>query len=327
MYLAAFVMLTSVLDLEADLQVEIERRLAVLPASEARKATARVELQAAAKNFENPPQLLPLSKTETSILRQLVYRVGLRNRSLIKAIIFNQELGEISDALTSTEFWQLLNSYSWMGILEVYKNLEPNEEYLKMKLGARRAVLHEFVRRRLLDYVAKLSDEYGDSGVTKLRRLKIRSINEGIQKKYGRPLGQREIEVILRLMKFRHYKEPGPKNLSVQAQDLLARSWQQLTIRSLRDKHLASPSHSDEGHGNENLIGRFIDALEHSEATWLEKDAIWDHARGLSYRQIAESYGLPLGTVKSAIHRGRKVCKEILADLESESPKHHWEVH
>ena len=36
--------------------------------------------------------------------------------------------------------------------------------------------------------------------------------------------------------------------------------------------------------------------------------------RGWSYRKIAEFYGLPLGTVKSRIHRGRKMIKAMEVD-------------
>lgn len=36
---------------------------------------------------------------------------------------------------------------------------------------------------------------------------------------------------------------------------------------------------------------------------------------GLDYEQIAETLGIPIGTVKSRVHRGRLALKEYLADL------------
>ncbi len=32
---------------------------------------------------------------------------------------------------------------------------------------------------------------------------------------------------------------------------------------------------------------------------------------GLTYKQIAELYNIPIGTVKSRIHRGRKIIKNM----------------
>jgi RNA polymerase sigma-70 factor, ECF subfamily len=33
---------------------------------------------------------------------------------------------------------------------------------------------------------------------------------------------------------------------------------------------------------------------------------------GLTYDEIAESVGIPIGTVRSRIHRGRRLLKELL---------------
>jgi RNA polymerase sigma-70 factor (ECF subfamily) len=33
---------------------------------------------------------------------------------------------------------------------------------------------------------------------------------------------------------------------------------------------------------------------------------------GLTYEEIAEAVGIPIGTVRSRIHRGRRMLKELL---------------
>ena len=43
------------------------------------------------------------------------------------------------------------------------------------------------------------------------------------------------------------------------------------------------------------------------------------HMEGLAYEEIAETMSLPLGTVKTFIHRARKELRQHLAHLETEA--------
>ena len=69
---------------------------------------------------------------------------------------------------------------------------------------------------------------------------------------------------------------------------------------------------------NETEIRKIWEAVkdlnqEHSEVIHLR------FAAGLSYEQIAHALEIPVGTVRSRLHRGLKVIKENVGDLENES--------
>jgi RNA polymerase sigma-70 factor (ECF subfamily) len=67
---------------------------------------------------------------------------------------------------------------------------------------------------------------------------------------------------------------------------------------------------------NINVIEKIWDTVknlspEHSEVIHLR------FAAGLNYAQIAHTLGIPVGTVRSRLHRGLKVVKEIIGDREN----------
>jgi RNA polymerase sigma-70 factor (ECF subfamily) len=72
---------------------------------------------------------------------------------------------------------------------------------------------------------------------------------------------------------------------------------------------------SPEGHAHGALLARYLqDALRRLPDEFQEVVVLRD-VQELSYEEIAEVTALPMGTVKSRIHRGRLRLQELLGDL------------
>jgi RNA polymerase sigma-70 factor (ECF subfamily) len=72
----------------------------------------------------------------------------------------------------------------------------------------------------------------------------------------------------------------------------------------------SSPSPSDEASTREEAV-RLRRALDGLDAEYREAVVLRD-LEGLSYEEIAEATGTPVGTVRSRIHRGRAALRETL---------------
>ncbi len=81
---------------------------------------------------------------------------------------------------------------------------------------------------------------------------------------------------------------------------------------SIRDETTPSPD------AQENMIGNLLDDDVASAVADLPEDfrtvVILCDIEGLSYDEIAEFVDIPLGTVRSRLHRGRKLLRDRLTD-------------
>ena len=79
----------------------------------------------------------------------------------------------------------------------------------------------------------------------------------------------------------------------------------------LRGKDCADPAQqalqAERNHKVVDALGRLA---EHYRTVIVLRDV-----EGLDYKQIAQTLGVPVGTVKSRVHRGRLTLREYLADL------------
>jgi RNA polymerase sigma-70 factor (ECF subfamily) len=81
---------------------------------------------------------------------------------------------------------------------------------------------------------------------------------------------------------------------------------------SIRDQSATPPD------AQENMIGNLLDDDVASAVADLPEDfrtvVILCDIEGLSYEEIAEFVDIPLGTVRSRLHRGRKLLRDRLTD-------------
>lgn len=86
------------------------------------------------------------------------------------------------------------------------------------------------------------------------------------------------------------------------------------------DEEEREARHTDGGPDPEELVRRaevraaVQQALEALPATYRSAIVMW-HVEGMSYEEISETLGLPMGTVKARIHRGREKLQQKLRGL------------
>jgi RNA polymerase sigma-70 factor (ECF subfamily) len=91
------------------------------------------------------------------------------------------------------------------------------------------------------------------------------------------------------------------------------------TVSLVRDEDEREVEHAGEGPSPEEAAGRaeVVRAVEEALgelAPEYRSVLVLYHVQGMSYEQIAEALGLPMGTVKARIHRGRERLQQKLRD-------------
>lgn len=322
MILATIIMIASMGEISPAIRAEIDRRVDLLPATQARKERVRNELlavaekQALAKPGKDPatPSSLPLSNTEIAVLKSIEYTLVVKNRSLLKSIVMQDNFDYMPGVNQWHRYHDEVDSYAWMSLLAVYMNVKASPEYTGFHPAHQKRIFLKFARRQLLTYFQGLRDEFGDSFSARTARSQLRNVLAKRYIRYGRPPSQREVEILLRLLKVKFADRHEPRHIGSTTQKAIAKSWQNLNIRPLRDADTAIETSHEVDLSTEDLAGHLFSALE-IRATTEQFEALRLVIRGLSYNQVATIMSMPLGTVKSSISRTRILCQQILDAL------------
>lgn len=309
----ALLVFTTSSEISPALQVEIDRRVNVLPASSARKARVRKDLEALALNFNGDPKSLPLTRDEEKELAQVKYAVVKRNFHILRHIILGNEID--SKSISNEEFNQHADAYSWMATLEVYKTLQPNEDWANRPQKDQRYLFCVFAKRKLVSIMRATPDDYGDILKVKSMRFTLREILDKMRLKYGRPLTQREVEIILRLRKFEKIAEKNrPEYLAEEMRSILTRSWDYRRSRSLSDDDPVIEDAPDRSLHAEEVRTSVMEDLEKVRSKY--KEILVDLARReWATSELAKVKDRPPSTLKSLIHRARLECAPMMRKL------------
>ena len=90
----------------------------------------------------------------------------------------------------------------------------------------------------------------------------------------------------------------------------LVSSWQQ----GIEAQHADEKPTPEELAQHAEVQAAVEQALESLPAAYRSALVMW-HVEGMSYEEISQTLGLPMGTVKARIHRGREKLKQKLAGL------------